>query len=1147
MSTLIALLKTRRFAPLFCVQFFGAFSDNVFKSALLILVTYKFAQAIQIEASILNMAAAGLFILPFFLFSAFGGLLADKYEKHRLIRFIKAFELVILIIASYAFINEMVWLLFVCLGLAGLQSALFGPTKYGILPDLLADNELLSGNAIVEAGTFISILLGTIVGGLLILGDYGVYTISVVLLSCAFIGWGSSFLIPTIVSVNPKLPMSANIFKQTYEVYRLGIKHQEIRHLIFGISWFWFLGSVIHTQLNPLAATILNANEQVAVLLLVMFTIGIGLGSLLCSRILEGEISIRYVPLSGVLMSLFSLDLYFAITNIASQPAPIMQYSVATFITSFQHWRVLIDMLLLSVSAGFYIVPLYTLLQKRVEAKFRARAIAANNISNAMFMVLAAIMVIAALSNGFKIPDLFWMLSILNFLVALYVMKIIPKQSLKTLARILFNILYRVEVRGLENYPKDSSPYVIVANHTSFLDGPLMMSYMPEMPVFAINIDVNKKWWAKIFTQFFEMYPLDPTQPMAVKGLIKMLRTGRKVVIFPEGRITNSGSLMKVYEGPGKIAELGRAKIIPVRIDGAQYTKFGRLKGLVKLKLFPKITITICPPVAVDVPRDIRGGARKHALRRRVYDVMTDMIYRTSVTDETLYKVLSGSIARFGSDHEVLEDIERKPISLGKVMLGSVVLGRALSKYVKKGEHVGMLLPNAIPTAVTFYALQKLGVIPAMLNFTVGRDSVSSALSTAEIETVVTSRRFIELGQLEELEKILIDKVNIVYLEDIKTQIGIVDKLIGVFTAKTKIGLFKNQMNPNDPAVILFTSGSEGAPKGVMLSHKNLLSNQAQIKACLDFTSKDRFFNALPVFHSFGLGVGLMLPISSGIKTFLYPSPLHYKIIPELVYDTKATVVFGTDTFLSGYATHGNPEDFQFTRYVIAGAEKLKTATREKWMTKFGVRIFEGYGVTETSPALSINNYSHCKFDTVGRMLPGIEAKLEPVQGINQGGRLWVKGNNIMLGYLKFDRPGVLQPVSDGWHDTGDIVDIDSEGFISILGRAKRFAKIGSEMVSLTQVEGWVAGLWLQHQHCVCAIADDRKGEKLILVTTCEFADRKTLQQHIVVNGGAEITVPREVVYVKEIPLLGTGKLDYPAIQRLADASNINHQENTKD
>ena len=1137
-----SLLATKRFLPVFIVQFFGAFNDNVFRFALLTLIAYQLADQLGMQAPILNMVAAGIFILPFFLFSATGGLLADRHLKHRMIRYIKLFELSIMLVAAVAFINSNFWLLLACLGLTGLQSALFGPIKYGILPALLDETELLGGNALVEAGTFLSILLGTIVGGLLILGDTGAWQVSAVLVVCAALGFFASLYVPYVECADRSIVPRFNILKDTIEVFRVGADQWEIRRVILGISWFWFMGYVVQSQLAPLASNILRADEQVAVLLLVMFTVGICIGSLLCSRIMHGEISARYVPFAGVLMSLFSLDLYLAThsTMVQHVSREFALANISQFVDNTTNWRILFDMFFLSIAAGFYIVPLYTLLQKRAGESVRSRTIAANNIMNALFMVVASILVIGIIWQGFNIPDLFWMLAILNVLVALFIMKIIPKQSLKTFGRILFKVLYRVEVKGLKNFPKDKSPHVIVSNHVSFLDGPLLMCYLPEMPVFAINTNVNKKWWAKLFTQFFEMFPLDSTQPMAVKGLIKMLREGRKVVIFPEGRITHTGSLMKMYEGAGKIADMGNADIVPVRIEGAELTLFGRLKGIVKQRWFPKITIHICPPQTIDVPKKVRGSARKKALRRMIYDVMTSTKYSTTDVDYTLYEGLKNSLKIYGGKHEVLEDIQRAPITLGRVLLGSIVLGRALGKYVQQGEHVGMMLPNAVPTAVTFYALQNLGAVPAMLNFTMGEESVAAAIATAEIHTVVTSRRFIKLGELEALEKILLDSVHVIYLEDIKEQIGLVSKLVGIFKAKTKIGLLKYQNLPDQPAVILFTSGSEGAAKGVVLSHKNLLSNRAQVKACLDFSPKDRFFNALPVFHSFGLGVGLVLPMSSGIRTFLYPSPLHYKVIPELVYDTQSTVIFGTDTFLKGYAAHGDPEDFQSTRYVIAGAEKLKSATRERWIEKFGVRIFEGYGVTETSPALSINTYSHYKKGTVGRLFPGIETRLEPVPGIDHGGRLWVRGNNVMLGYLKIDAPGELQPIREGWHDTGDIVDIDDEGFVSILGRAKRFAKIGGEMVSLTQVEGWVSTLWAQDQHCVCAVADARKGEKLVLVTTYKQADRKPLQQFIVEQGGAELMVPRDILYTKEIPLLGTGKLNYAAIQKLADENYAN-------
>ena len=1134
-NSMLKLLADKRFLPLFIVQFLGAFNDNVFRFALLTLITYKLASDLGVQASVLNIVAAGIFILPFFLFSATGGLLADKYHKHKLIRFIKLLEVVIMLIAAYAFISNNIMMLMVCLGLTGLQSSLFGPVKFGILPALLKQKELLSGNALIEAATFLSILLGTIAGGLLVLGDYGQWQVAGVLVACSVLGWLASLAVPYVESIAPEIKPSINIFKDARDIIRIGAAKWEIKRVILGISWFWFLGFVIQSQLTPLTAEVLYSDEKVAVVLLLMFTIGIGVGSLFCSRLMRGEISARYVPFAAFLMSLFTFDLYFATQAVNQAYDGEGLHTVASFMQLSIHWRVLFDMFMLSVSAGLYIVPLYTLLQKRADNKVRSRTIAANNIVNAMAMVIASLLVLMVLKLGFAIQDLFWMLAILNIFVAIYIMKIIPKQSLRTFGRVLFKLLYRVEVKGLENFPQDDAAYVITANHISLLDGPLLMCYLPTNPVFAINTEVNQKWWAKVFTQFFEMFPLDPTRPMAIKSLIKMLRAGRRVVIFPEGRLTVTGSLMKMYEGAGKIADIAGAKIIPVRIDGAEYTPFGRIQTKAGKRWFPKITITICPEKEIKVAGKIRGKARKAVLRREVYDIMTNMMYATTPRDRTLYQSLCEAIKLYGETHVVLEDMERKPADLKRVLLGSVVLGNALKKSIANETQIGMLLPNAVGSAITFYALQYLAVTPAMLNFTMGPENVVSALKTAEIKTVLTSHRFVELGQLEGLISAIEPHANIIYLEDLRQQIGGLAKIKGLLQAKTRLALDKYQKTWSDPAVILFTSGSEGAPKGVVLSHENLLANRAQVKACIDFSPSDRFFNALPIFHSFGLGVGLVLPMSSGIRTFLYPSPLHYKVVSELVYDTQASVIFGTDTFLNGYANQADPEDFQSTRYVIAGAEKLKTSTREKWMEKFGVRIFEGYGVTETSPALSINTYSHYKQGTVGRFFPGIDYKLEPVSGIEQGGRLWVRGANIMQGYLKNDNPGVLQAPADAWHDTGDIVDVDDEGYITILGRAKRFAKIGGEMISLTSVETYVTRLWPQEQHCVCAVADARKGEKLVLVTTRKQADRKQLQQFIIDEGGAEIMIPKDVMPVDEIPLLGSGKLNFPAIQELAN------------
>ena len=379
---------------------------------------------------------------------------------------------------------------------------------------------------------------------------------------------------------------------------------------------------------------------------------------------------------------------------------------------------------------------------------------------------------------------------------------------------------------------------------------------------------------------------------------------------------------------------------------------------------------------------------------------------------------------------------------------------------------------------------------------------------------------------------------SVIMLEDLRESLGTGAKirgLIDTFVAGFAHRRAARGLGPSDPAVVLFTSGSEGVPKGVVLSHGNIQANRYQLSARVDFNPTDTVFNALPIFHSFGLTGGLILPILSGIRIFLYPSPLHYRIVPELVYDTNATIMFGTDTFLAGYARASHPYDFYSLRYIFAGAERLKPETRQTWSERFGLRIFEGYGATETAPAISTNTPMQFKAGTVGRLLPGIDYRLAPVPGIEKGGRLSVSGPNIMLGYLRHDNPGVIEPPEDGWYDTGDIVEIDEEGFVTIAGRAKRFAKIAGEMVSLTAVEAHAAQAWPGHAHAAVAIPDARKGEQVVLVSTKSDADRKDLLADGQARGISELMIPRAIITVEAIPVLGTGKTDYVEVQALVD------------
>jgi acyl-[acyl-carrier-protein]-phospholipid O-acyltransferase/long-chain-fatty-acid--[acyl-carrier-protein] ligase len=409
-----------------------------------------------------------------------------------------------------------------------------------------------------------------------------------------------------------------------------------------------------------------------------------------------------------------------------------------------------------------------------------------------------------------------------------------------------------------------------------------------------------------------------------------------------------------------------------------------------------------------------------------------------------------------------------------------------------------------------------------------------AAIKAAQIKTVLTSRRFIEMAKLDETVESIGETARVVYLEDLRKDISWLDKLYGLFAARTP-GLPRRRKTPGDPAVVLFTSGSEGTPKGVVLSHRNILSNIYQLGARVDFNPTDIVFNALPIFHSFGLTGGMLLPVLSGIKSFLYPSPLHYRIVPELVYDTNATILFGTDTFLTGYARMASGYDFYSVRYVFAGAEKVRDETRSVWASKFGLRILEGYGATETAPVIATNTPMHFQAGSVGRFLPGLRYRIEPVPGIDNGGRLFVSGPNVMLGYLRAENPGVIEPPEEGWHDMGDIVEIDDQGFVTIAGRAKRFAKIGGEMVSLAAAESQAADLWPENQHAVVSIPDERKGEQLVLVTDNPGADREALSAHARANGIAELMVPKTVVVTESVPLLATGKVDYPSVQALAE------------
>ncbi|MFH1259714.1 MAG: AMP-binding protein [Elusimicrobiota bacterium] len=708
----------------------------------------------------------------------------------------------------------------------------------------------------------------------------------------------------------------------------------------------------------------------------------------------------------------------------------------------------------------------------------------------------------------------------------------VAEKALRIFFRIYFRLVHRIKIEGLENVPKDFDKLIVIANHASYVDGPLIWAFLGLN--FKILVDRVRAQDPLIrpFMQNRHTVQIDPLNSLSLKGVIKIVKEGTPLLVFPEGRRTTTGSLMKIYEGTGFMAYKTGAKILPIYLKNTDNTITSCKPGA--KKFFSPLTMTIGKlqeSVKVDY---LPPKQRKKEAANQIYKMLREICFLANNKPQTL----AGEFIRVCRERKsaiAFKDITRKEVSYKKSLTGAFALGDYFAGNPEK--NIGILLPNLTVTVLLFIGLLLKKKVPAFLNYSSGTNALKQAMELADLKTIITSREFLKKLNID--PKVFADK-NLIYIEDVRNQINFAAKLKALWKSRFPHLYYSAQTEESqETALILFTSGSEGVPKGVCLSHENILTNIHQSLASIDVRQTDFFLNALPLFHSFGLTAGTLFPLFAGAKVFLYLSPLHYRVVPEIAYDQNCTIMLGTNTFLNGFSKKAHPYDFYCMRYIFCGAEALTETVFNKYAKTYGIRVMSGYGATECSPTISINNALAYEHGTVGKFLPGIEHKLIPVEGIEteggRVGRLYVRGKNVMKGYLKNEKANHKYLVEDqGWYDTGDIVEITETGFLKIVGRMKRFAKISGEMVSLTAIEEALAGQFGERSEtAILAVPDEKKGEKLILITNSPKIDLKDAREILKTKGLSELAQPREIRYLKEIPKLGTGKVDYVKLKEI--------------
>ena len=1125
--------SSRSFTALMATVFLGALNDNLYKLTISYLALSKI-ESLDNQARFMSLVGL-VFALPFIVGSPQSGLIADRFSKAKIMRVTRWLDLGIMLIGGYALVSTNLYLSIAVLFCMALQSTIFSPCKYGILPEMLREDEISRGNGFNELFTFVAIVVGTATSGILSYLFPNTYMPhALIVVGISVLGIITSHNIRATRSGDPCVNVMANPLKQVIQDLREIHSNRGLWLSMLAIAFFWFYGSFFQTNILLYAKESAGLLELGTSVLLCLLAVSIGLGSAFAGKVSRGRVELGLVPIGALGIFLYSVLLGFS-----------------------EHSHILMGVCVagLGFSSGAYIVPLNAFFQKTTPVENRGRLLAASNVVSFSSMLLASGFVLL-LGSGLGIkPDTQFIISgIIALGASAIIVAKLPIMLMRCINWLCANLFYSLKVRGLENIP-ETGPAVLVCNHVSYVDPFIIASALEREIRFVMHRSFYEKWWIKPVAKFIRAIPIASED--SPKDLLRSLRVakdelkkGEILCLFAEGQLSRIGRMLPFGRGIELIVKGQDVPVIPMYLDQIWGSIFSFKHG----RFFLKRPEAIPHPITLAIGTPMRTPIEVRDLRQAVQELSADAFAHR----KRKYNLLHLEFIRQAKKRTLrtcMANSSGEEVSYHKALTAAFALSIAFKRLIGKTEaNVGILLPPCIGAALANLGLLCGGYVPVNLNYTVGDKAREAASQKAGIETIVTSKAFLDKLGIEVTQKTILLEDLIAEQSQAKMRLLYLSLLLCPTFLLTHMvsnkGLGKDSL-----ATIIFSSGSTGEPKGVMLSHGNVQSNVESFVDILDIKRTDAILSVLPLFHSFGFTVGFWLPLIGGIKAVFHTNPLDAATIGELAQKHKLSLMITAPTFLLSYVRKCTPEEFAHLRLVVTGAEKLTDRLANAFEKKFGILPMEGYGCTELSPVAMVNMPGYIRDDiqqvghklgTVGHPIPGVAVKIvnpdsfEPIE-IGENGLLLVRGPNVMLGYLGEDEK-TKQVIKDGWYVTGDLASVDLDGFVTIHDRLSRFSKIGGEMVPHLSVEHALQE-YLGTAERVCVVTgvpDEKKGERLVVITTVEMNDKEA-RDALSEAGLPNLWIPREGAFfrVEEIPLLGSGKLDLSGIKKLAQELSV--------